>query len=272
LLALALTADTAPLTLHNLFGTVEGMVAVGTILLALGTGFLALKTRKLANETRVLAGSTAQEIELARQTAQDIQRQTKAIEGQAEVARDSLAATFRPVLVHVPHDFGGFRTDEVVRYPLGFQSALPVNERWIVTTAESEGHLHFGVPVRNVGQGVAFIVAAGMNYEAEEMFGGNPSNAIVPPGETARITFSISAEPENSATLLDRIKQYGTFSVLIRYSDLASNFWSTRLDLVSESMSRWYVHQVFVWPGEESESEAVSSGPMTGATNVPAGE
>jgi hypothetical protein len=66
---LVAAGDTSVLTWHNLFHTIEGIVAVATLALAAATVGLAFMTWRMAVKTRELAASTADEIELTRQTA-----------------------------------------------------------------------------------------------------------------------------------------------------------------------------------------------------------
>jgi hypothetical protein len=108
--------DTSPLTWHNLFHTVEGMVAFGTLLLAAVTSLLAAFTYRMASKTKTLADSTVQEIDLSQKTLEAIQRQSASAEAQVGVAQGSLAASFRPVLISVPSTWPGFHGIETVSF------------------------------------------------------------------------------------------------------------------------------------------------------------
>jgi hypothetical protein len=88
-----------PLTWHNLFETVEGLVAVGTLALAAGTVILAWRTSLLARETKQLAGFA--QVELSA-----VLDQTRAMEQQVAIERASLEASFRPLLLTVPAGMG----------------------------------------------------------------------------------------------------------------------------------------------------------------------
>jgi hypothetical protein len=88
-----------PLTWHNLFETVEGLVAVGTLALAAGTVILAWRTSLLARETKQLAGFA--QVELSA-----VLDQTRAMEQQVAIERASLEASFRPLLLTVPAGYG----------------------------------------------------------------------------------------------------------------------------------------------------------------------
>lgn len=216
----------------------------------------------MAKRTADLAGSTAQEIELTRQTAEDVRRQTAATEAQVGVGQATLAATFRPVLVSVPQGWDGFGRagPETIRYLNGPEVQIAQQDRWLVNVTESPKHLHFSVPVRNVGDGVAFVVTTALRWTADDAATGMPTNAIVPRGEATRISFSI---PKNGNQGAVSLLQYGNFSAEVIYGDLGGHLWSTRLDVYRRADGYgWFVTQVFVKASGADDADAVGSGSM----------
>src|SRR5262249_5006887 len=92
---------TTPLTAHNFFETVEGLVALGTLLLAAGTLVVAVVTGRTAHRTRELAEAT---VAIATSTGREVQAvvdQAEAARQEVEVSREALLATNRPRLVNV---------------------------------------------------------------------------------------------------------------------------------------------------------------------------
>ena len=86
-----------PLTVHNVFETVGGYVAIGTIGLALGTLFVALLARSTAKATNRLAEETHDLVEatarLAEVSAEEV-----------ELSRRALQAGVKPLIVDWPAD------------------------------------------------------------------------------------------------------------------------------------------------------------------------
>ena len=66
-----------PVTWHSVFQTVEGLVAVGTILLAFGTLAVALLTRSTAIATKKLASETRSLVSATVELALVLQRKSK---------------------------------------------------------------------------------------------------------------------------------------------------------------------------------------------------
>jgi hypothetical protein len=100
--------EATEVTWDNLFRTVEGLVAVGTIALAVVTGLLAGATLWVARKTASLAGSTrdevaavADQVELSRQTVEAMRDQVEVARSEVELAKVSVEAPIRPVLVDV---------------------------------------------------------------------------------------------------------------------------------------------------------------------------
>jgi hypothetical protein len=249
--------DATPLTPHNFFETVEGIVAFATLLLALVTSGLAAATVVMAAKTKRLADSTAQEIDVSTRTLAAIQRQSASAEAQVGVGQRSLAATFRPVLVSIPHGWSGFSGGEGFRYINGPAVQLDPINRWVVHAIESAERFYFSVPTRNAGEGIAFVGRARLYAPGREgvVSNGDAVNALVPPGETTRILFSL---PPN----LEIRPGFGKLFVHIPYEDLGGNMWETIFNASRANDGRWWVERVRVAEEGASEDEVVDSGDM----------
>jgi hypothetical protein len=223
---------------------------------------LAGATFKLATKTSQLAGSTTREIEISTQTLEEVQRQAASAERQVGVSQDTLAATFRPVLLDVTPDWAGFPTGfvEEFQYDRGPYVTLAPANRSRVDFMQGSGRVFVSVPVRNAGEGIAFITTTAVRWSAENETSGKPASASIAPGQVTRIRYSI----DEDATLINAVHQYGSISAIVVYEDLGGNVWNTRLDLSrgERNPNAWYVAQVFVKRHGADDSEAVGSGVM----------
>src|SRR6266568_3371795 len=93
--------DTSLLTWHNLFHTVEGIVALATIALALVTASLAGATLVMATKTASLADSTRDEVAAFGRQIELDERTLGVLQEQVDVQRLASESTIRPVLVDV---------------------------------------------------------------------------------------------------------------------------------------------------------------------------
>jgi hypothetical protein len=223
-----------PVTLHSLFKTVEGLVAVGTILLAFGTLGVALLTRstakatkKLASETRGLVDATA---ELARVSAEEV-----------EMSRRALQAEVKPLLVD-----------------------WPANNRE-VTFARAVDERLFTIPAVNAGA-PGLIQRATMHWD-EAGAAVSPTTyegtvtvlALMPGGETeAQFLF-----PRSEFARLDQLEWQGKFWVEIAYTDASGGQPEvTRFDVYRVTdvnpggPSRWRVWAVSFRRANEAEPYA----------------
>jgi hypothetical protein len=250
------------ISFHNLFETVEGLVAIGTIALALATAGLALSTRRVARSTDKEVKAVGEQIELSRQATEAVERQAASTEAQVVVARASVEATFRPVLTNLPLQWQPFAESSVVeyfRYPNGPMASVSGTNRSRVRAEEQAKYVYLSLPVRNVGSGVAFITGLSLLSGDRSAEASQAANAIVPPQETTRLQFSLlkgDREGEPQA-------QFRDMTVTVAYRDLGGHGWFSRFDLVRQAdSSGWYVSQVFVNVEGAPDSDAVGSGPM----------
>src|SRR6266496_3978966 len=144
-----------PLTGHNLFQTVDGLVALGTLLLAAGTLTLAWTTRATARRTRDLAEQTRSLASSTEREVQAVVDQAEAARQEVEVSREALQATYRPRLVDVP---SGSYVRQARTSLSGMQTTF--DDSHIVVSSRDErvpSDRLIIVPVRNVGTGLALI-------------------------------------------------------------------------------------------------------------------
>jgi hypothetical protein len=266
--------DVSHLTWHNLFHTIDGMVALATIALAVVTAALAVMTWWLAGQTRSLVKaakeelkSVADEIEISRETMAEVREQTAASREQATVARLSMESTFRPVIVNVPPDWPGFSTgySETFEYVNGPKTTIDPPSRWEVHTTESQKHVHFSLPVRNVGAGVAFIIGTWLRFKKPEDdpgWNGFATTTTLPPNEATRLRFSLEKEGSRGDELWEMLS-YGNFAIEVLYQDLGGHRWQTRLDVYKRPVKGGFsISQVFVKAHGAEQEEAVGTGSM----------
>lgn len=201
------------------------LTAFGTLGLAIATLVLALKTRALAKSGQQTAHAAAQELEILRGQADAAQRQS-------EVAEAALNASIRPLILDVPR--------ESDRYPRAFgprdaqpgSDEAPENDFGIGFTPD---HHTLVLPVRNVGAGVARMIAATVATEDSLVHGNVPS--VIAAGETDFVSFwpvdFMAPEP----FALGRTIVY----IEVAYSDIAGSQESATRFQLDPSAERFYV-------------------------------
>jgi hypothetical protein len=218
-------------------------VGLGTLLLATATSVLAWKTRALAKEAKEDRKVALRQVATAQEALSESREQTK-------VARQTLGAQIRPVLIDVPLDLAaqGPIFHEGRDEPVAAQ-------RGTVHVEISEAGASISVPMRNAGAGLAMIRGVGLRT-GEPM----PSPPVtirpanVPPGEDSRVSFAVPADHPALATIQQTIVPLpdNNFSVEVAYSDLAGEQMTvTRFDVYFRSGS-WVVRQIhFSEPGAD---------------------
>lgn len=198
---------------------------------AIGTLALAVSTLRLAQETRQLSRYTRDEVVAA-------EAQARAAASQAETARLQLESASRPVLVDVRIDPSA--GDEGVSY-VGLHRAVNSSTVDVIATAD---YLHVSIPIRNVGVGIAFVDRARLrSYDVE--WEGRASATVVPPGETARISFSIPHRATRYADFHAQIEQSGALELEIDYSDASGRPQpQTRLAYARTDLQGWVIERV----------------------------
>jgi hypothetical protein len=223
--------ESMPVTWHSVFDTVEGLVAVGTIMLALGTLGVAVLTRSTAKATKKLADETknlvAATVGLAEASAQEV-----------EISRHALQAEVKPLIVDWPTEGRA----------ISFKGSL------------DEGMLVV-VPVCNAGA-TALITGVTMHWydhgmtEPTTYIGWPTVVAPMAGGETeARFSFD-----RHDAARLSAIEEQGKFWVEFAYTDASGGQPEvTRLDVhYEEESERWPVWQVSFRRAGEAEPYATA--------------
>jgi hypothetical protein len=264
-LVLAAT-ELAPVSWDSLW-TVEGLVALGTILLAAATAFLAWRTSAMAGKTAKLAEFTEKELSALLEQLEVSREQVDIGRQDVGVSRAALEGAVRPVLIGVPRGLfmneyrertafimGG---NERVRVPGTSDERTYADPAQILVEQAAEGTF-VSVPFRNGGAGIAFIRGGWFRWsEPGSERGGEWIATAVPAGEVVRVSFLL--DPKAGDPTLDQLTSYGTFSVLARYSDLAGNIWSSRLDVNRATTGHW--EAVGVVLGHEGRTDEVSGNP-----------
>ena len=216
-------------------------VALATLVLAGFTALMASRTRDVAEETK---GATAAAIRTAKATEEDVQHglrlvevgqeqtlasqaQSVAASEQAEVARRSLEATFRPLLVPV--------VDRLSReqFPLRGLNGVSLMAQ---LTAEPRGFLGLDdratqrffaiVPVRNVGPGPATFeqnltdITFTPNYPGATKLHGRPSSPVVASGDVVDLVFYGPVD-DFTSTIATGPEASHVATVVISYSDIS---------------------------------------------------
>lgn len=207
-------------TWHNLFHTVEGLVAVGTISLAVVTGLLAIATFVTARLTRRLARSTENElgvlttqVEIARQEVEAVTSQAEAARQEVEVSTQALQASHRPVIVAAP--IGEF-VDRWTEYTFDKPREQTTDRGSIRLDRRMDNLL---IPVWNIGTGLALItdgtlrVTTGQAQEAWSML----SHAGIPPQQIVALAF----RPPTGQAARQMFSADLSGELIIRYVDIS---------------------------------------------------
>jgi len=168
---------------------------------------------------RRYSGRTAQEVAAVEQQGQTLVEQTQAVrhqaaatERQVAISAASLEAAARPVLVGVVpppvYRTGRQRVDadlETVDY---WKDHVASVERDRVHYEETDEMVCCSVPLRKVGAGVAFVQRVTLLTRTH--YDGRISNPVVPPGEIARVRFSITRrQSDGTATDVNEVTRQG---------------------------------------------------------------
>lgn len=193
--------------------------ALATVLLALVTVYLAWKTRSLAQSSTEVAKAADEELKAIRSQAEAADRQSK-------VAEDALNASVRPLLTDVP-----LHTTRAIHGVLMQErgsAPVHVDESVISGSVQENRTGRLIVPIRNVGAGIARVLAAVVTVAREggtgEPLARGRAPSVIATGEIDRVWFEDTPGPASAAaeTPLVRLLQSGEDLVVeIAYSDLA---------------------------------------------------
>jgi hypothetical protein len=158
--------------------------------------------------------------------AKAMREQTEATKRQAELSAAALEGSARPILVGVPIGLEPER--EPVFYSAEYQTAVG---RSRVHYEETEDHVYFSVPLRNVGAGVAFVQTVQLLTGGSDYFG-RISKAVIPSRELARARFALALRDRaGQATDVNAITAQGRgfpeFTIRIVYAAASSEFATT---------------------------------------------
>ena len=212
---------------------VISLVVVGaTLLLALLTGSLALFTRLAVLTGREEARVANDAVELSRE--------------QNAIARESLEASWRPVLVDVP--LGKYFTG--TSDPAVIQVAPP-------STAPLSG----SVPFRNVGSGPAIVKAGAVSADGVAWVV-SFSSTIVPLNEITQVSFAIPRDRPELKPMVESIERRNPFIASLSYTDQGGrNIWVSKAHVVPTARG-WEVRQIDLHL-EGSEQPPLVSGPTS---------
>lgn len=217
-------------------------VAGATLLLATVTVLLAVFTRRSLDQGR----RELQLAELALSTAQDqVKKQAEqvtATEAQADVARQTLEASFRPTLVDVP-------LGPATRYSPAAGQVLAAE---IVVAKDQQGTVTVEVPLRNIGAGPAVIAKAilsvGQLHTAEAVL----TSSIVAVGESLLIGFEIKPEGAVLINLASQVAAMKPCVVTVIYGGQGGpGSWRSRVYLRARNANRYEIERVELYAGEE---------------------
>lgn len=254
----------------------EALVAIGTLTLAVSTVLLAIATRSLAKKTaqevehsgrqaeamNAQVSESRRQVEASQEQVRISQGALEAAQEQTRLAQLTLSAQIRPVLIDVPLDLG--EPSDSVFYA-GSRDPMSVPRGGVHVFANENG-VRISVPLRNAGAGLAMI--RGISLEVAEPIP-PPATTIqpanVPPGECGRVSFVAGHDhPRFDAIRAVLEPAYGTFSVVVSYTDLAGQHLAlSRFDVSyrSEAHMNWQVRQVHL-------SEPGSDAPFAGSAPI----
>lgn len=240
-------------------------VAGATLLLATVTVFLAVFTgRSLALTraelvltetslkafqdqavaTQAQAAAMQSQVGATQAQAAAIQNQVAATQEQAAIARQTMEASWRPLLVDVPW--------ELAQRSSAFQGKTDAAEIDINKT--QEGDVTVEVPLRNIGAGPAIITKAGLSVGQLHAEATNLSTAIVAPDQIVRATFKIKTGTPTANGLISALSAQEPFVVTVFYGDQGgTGSWRSRIYIHRPPNYRVYVvERMEIYAGDET--------------------
>ena len=210
---LARTGDwTAP-------NVIQTLVAIGSLGAAFAAGWAVRASNRVAEATETQAVKTAESVDLAR-------LELRQGEQELELSRTSLQASYRPVIVSVPHSkelspAGSGRTHDPGH--ISFTYWQDSNQQ-----GPNYEHVHIGIPVRNVGSGLAFLEAAWFQVQGQEVLA-KSADILIAANEGMRL--SVELISTHAYFSLYHAGHAGMASIQLRviYSDLSrKQLWENR--------------------------------------------
>ena len=183
----------------------------------------AAAVREQIDASVALAKSSADTASAARAQIELLRDQTEAAKRQSEVAEAALSASVRPLLVDIPSHT--MRPAQMAPWNLD-ESGQPQKRELDISeiAADVTGRgAWLRVPIRNVGAGVARVLAASVTLK--HPIGGAVVSGTVPSvvvnGEYGRVLFWVPPGFEENDPLTHLLRSNETLIVEVAYSDLA---------------------------------------------------
>lgn len=235
--------EAAPVTWHALFETLEGLLLLATLALTVVTGALAGGTFWMARRTTQVARATEREVGA-------IAAQVEIARDQVEIEKNALEATFRPLLVSVPQGYGAKSTGGWIP-----ASEFVATGAYFTIDKLPDGPYRVSIPVRNAGQGIAFVDHAAVEWRRRR-YRGQARNAIVPQGDLTYLDVKLPAE--------SGIDSPGEreFPMTAVYTDLGGRTWQTTIDVTWKEAGGWMIAANDVRAFGAPDDQAVRSGHM----------
>jgi hypothetical protein len=218
--------------------------AAATLLLAAGTFWLAWSTREDVKGSKRQVAIGLEQVEVSRRQATAAER---AIQGQ-----------HTPLLIDVPYgtEREPTRFDHLGQ-PMSFRDASEV----IVRLAAETASLQIGVPLRNVGTGLARVTSLSLEPGFGVQWNSTIPKPNVPAGERAR--FALSVHPDQAGYELMRalVERRDGFAVSVTYTDAAgAQATITSATLYADGETRWRVRTIDTVAADEG-TDPVESAP-----------
>lgn len=234
------------------------LAVVGGLAL-LASSYLALITKRATDAANKTARAAQAEAAAAAKQLEVSQQQIEVSQRQADIAQHGVEVQMLPVLVEQPLDLSfeeraGFEDIDLTVHPGG------------ILVSQQDDRARVSMPVLNVGRGPARIGTASLRHVSEEghrMSGASMTSvtrATVPVDGAARVNFVFdrSTQPPAMWDAWSFVPRYGSFSVLVRYTDLAGGQDTiSRYDVHTRDRAQyeWEVRSVYVETAKAFEAE-----------------
>jgi hypothetical protein len=203
-------------------------VAVATLILAGFTAVMAKRAREATDAANRTAKATEKDVQQGQELLKNGQAQTTAMNEQAEVARRTLEATFRPLLVPVVNRLAADGS------PLRGRNGVSVTTQLAAPPRCFRGLDHTGtdrvfavIPVRNVGPGPATFRGTGGDaiflgtYSGASPIEGRPSSPVVAADDVVDLVFYGSIDEIPLGVIGAAAGTADVATVTITYSDIS---------------------------------------------------
>lgn len=217
-----------------ILGALTGLL---TLVIAGATAWYARLTAELVQNAEATREDVRSEIELAKEQLDVSRRQIDASGEQVELGRASLLVATRPIIADVPtgqHLVGPQHPG--VRFASVANPIHIADEGQPFAPDATPDFAYLWLPVRNVGAGLAIIESSYVACDVGPSFPGELGRTVLPPGERTGITFAV---PRKGRPELEELVSVLTgrreVSVSITYANATGgDQLRTRLDLVSD--------------------------------------